>query len=156
MRTSTQFMTLFNSVYIPEPLDLLNRHNHSRVTQHLKCVTQHLKCISSQGYWMILIGHRIDGDWKAGSWLFPNYLVLLSQSHNPKTLYKFRRAWYKMAKIAQIKSSHLQPDHHFLVSHVQHSLNMPDTADTSGFDTVLSFSTSGIGWLTMGKYRTTL
>ena len=59
-----------------------------------------------------------------------------------------------MAKITQIKSSHLKPDHHFLVSHVHHSLNIPDTADTSGFETdtpfhpdaaVLSFRGSGIG-----------
>ena len=62
-----------------------------------------------------------------------------------------------MAKIAQIKSAHLQPEHHILVSQLQHSPNMPDTADTSDSDTdtpflleadVSSFRDSVIGWLT--------
>ena len=38
----------------------------------------------------------------------------------PKTLYKIRRTWYKISKIARIKSAHLQPDHHFIASHTQH------------------------------------
>ena len=62
-----------------------------------------------------------------------------------------------MVKIAQIKSAHLQPDHHFLVSHFGHSPNTPNTDDTSDSDTdtpllpnacASSFSRSDIGWLT--------
>ena len=72
---------------------------------------------------------------KAVVGFFLAFLVLLSQSHNPKTLYKLRRTWYKMAKIARIKSVPLQPDHHFLVGHFRHAPKIPDTADTSDFDT---------------------
>ena len=58
-----------------------------------------------------------------------------------------------MAKIAQIKSAHLQPDHHFLERHVCHSPDTPDTSKTSDSYTdtlflpdasVSSFSDSGI------------
>ena len=96
---------------------------------------------------------------------FSTFLVLLSQPHNPKTMYKLRRTWYKMAKIAQIKSAHLQPDHHFIESHVWHSSNTPNNTDTSYYDTdipllpdayVSSFRGSGIGWLTMDASRPTL
>ena len=70
-----------------------------------------------------------------------------------------------MAKIARIKSAHLQPDHHFLASHVWHTPNMPNTSDTSDSDTdppflpdayVSSFSGSGIGWLTTDVSQPTL
>ena len=86
------------------------------------------------------------------------FLVLLFQPHNPKTLCKLRRTWYKIAKIDRIKSAHLQPDRHFLASHVQHAPGMPITTYTSDSDAdipfppdaaVLSFSRSGSGWLTM-------
>ena len=68
---------------------------------------------------------------------FPDFLVLLSQPHKPKIMYKLRRTWYKTAKIARIKSAHLQPDHHFLARHVRHYPDMPDNAYTSdsGTDT---------------------
>ena len=70
-----------------------------------------------------------------------------------------------MAKIARIKSARLQPDHHFLANHVQHSPDTPDTANTSDYvtdtpfllDTALSsFSGSGIGWLTTDASQPTL
>ena len=86
------------------------------------------------------------------------FLVLLFQPHNPKTLCKLRRTWYKIAKIDRIKSAHLQPDRHFLASHVQHAPGTPITTYTSDSDAdipfppdaaVLSFSRSGSGWLTM-------
>ena len=145
-------------MYIMEPLDLSNQHIHRRVTRHLKCII-------SQGGWMILIECRIDGDWKSGSWFFSVFLVLLSQPRNPKTLYKLRRTWYQMSKIAWIKSANLQPYHHFLASYARHSPNMPNTDDTSNSDTdapflldadVSSFSGSGVGRLTTESSQPTL
>ena len=142
-------------MYILEPLYLSSHHSHRRVPHQFKCII-------SQKNWIILIGCRTDGDLKAGGWLFLIVLVILSQPHNPKTLYKLRRTWYKMDKIARIKSAHLQPDHHFLTRHVWHSPDTPDTTDTSDSDTytpflpdtvVSSFSGSGIGWLTIDAYR---
>ena len=82
------------------------------------------------------------------------FLVLLSQPHNPKALYKLRRTWYKMAKINRIKSVHLQPDHHFFAIHIRHPPNTSNTANTYDSDTdtpflsdaaVPSFSGSGVG-----------
>ena len=107
-------MTPFNPMYIPEPLDLSNDHKH-------RCVPHHLKYISSQGCWIILIWYRIYGDWKSGGWISSGFFVLVSQPHNPKTLYKLRRTWFKMSKIARIKSAHFQPYHHSLeIQHAQH------------------------------------
>ena len=40
-----------------------------------------------------------------------------------------------MAKIAQIKSAHLQPDHRFLAGYVRHFPKPPNTDDTSNSDT---------------------
>ena len=39
-----------------------------------------------------------------------------------------------MAKIARIKSTHLQPDHHFLESHARHSPDTSNTANTYDSD----------------------
>ena len=151
-------MTLFNPMHITEPLDLSNNHSHRRVPHQFKC-------ISYQGCWMILIGCRRDRNWKSGGWIILVFLVLLSHPHNSKTLYKLSRIWYKMAEIVQIKSAHLQPDHHLLASHVLHAPLMPDTADTSDSDTdtpflpdtaVSSFSDSGIGWSTTDASRPAL
>ena len=50
-------------MYIPELLDLSDHCSHRRVPHHLKF-------ISSQGFWMIMIGCRTDGDLKAGGWVF--------------------------------------------------------------------------------------
>ena len=70
-----------------------------------------------------------------------------------------------MAKTAWIKSTHLQPDHHFLASHVRHAPKTPGPTNTSDSDTytpflsdadVSSFSGSGIGWLTTDASRLTL
>ena len=93
------------------------------------------------------------------------FLVLFSQPHDLKTLYKLRITWYKIDKIAGIKSTHLQPDHHFLASHVLHAPNTHDSADNSDSDNdnpslpdaaVSSFSGSGVGWLTTDASRRTL
>ena len=93
---------------------------------------------------------------------FFDFFGTFSQPHNSKPLYKLRRTWYRMARIAQIKFAHLQLDHHFLASHVRHSPNMTDTTDTSESETdtpflteaaVSSFSGSGIGWLTTDASR---
>ena len=73
---------------------------------------------------------------------------------NPKTLYKLRRTWYKMAKKAQIKSAHLQPDHQFFESHILLSPNTYDNSDTSESEidipflpdtSISSFNSNGIG-----------
>ena len=147
MSTCPQLSTLFNPMHITEPLDISNHHSHIRVPHHLKC-------ISLQGFWMILIRCRTVGDGNPSGWLFFGFLVVLSQTHNPKTRHKVRRTSYKMAKIAQIKSTHLQPDHQFRASHVRRSPNTPDTAYIFDSDTdtqflldvdVSSFSGSGIG-----------
>ena len=69
-----------------------------------------------------------------------------------------------MARIAQIKSARLQPDHHLFVSHIRHSPDTPYNLDTSDSDTdtpflpytaVSSFSCSGISWLTTDASRPT-
>ena len=82
-----------------------------------------------------------------------------------KTLYKLRRTWNKIAKVAWIKSSHLQPDHHLLLSHVWNAPDMPNTSDTSDSDTntlfppdadVSPFGGSGIGWLKTDASQPTL
>ena len=59
-----------------------------------------------------------------------------------------------MAKISQIKSAHLQPDHQFLARHVQHAPITSDTDNISEYDNdtpfppdadVSSFRGNGIG-----------
>ena len=44
-----------------------------------------------------------------------------------------------MAKIAQIKSAHLQPDHRFLAGYARRLPKPPDTDNTSNSDTDTPF-----------------
>ena len=53
-------------MYILEVLDLSYHRSYRRVPHHLKHV-------SSQGCWMILIGYRTDGYWKAGGCFFSSF-----------------------------------------------------------------------------------
>ena len=132
LRTCPQLRTLFNTMYILELLDLSYYRSQRRFPHHLKG-------ISSQGCWMILIGCRTYGDWKAGGWVFFDFLVLKKGG-----LWRFLRRICNQATLSLRSMS-----------------NTPNTADTYDSDTdtpfptdtyVSSFSGSGIGWFDNGYF----
>ena len=93
---------------------------------------------------MILIGCRTDGDWKAGGWIFSDFLVE-----------KKGDLWRFLKRICNQTTLSLGG-----TSDTPNTTDTPDTDDTSDSDTdtpfpldtaVSSFSGSGISWFENGN-----
>ena len=69
LSTCPQLMPVFNPMYIPELLDLSCHSSRWHIPHNLKF-------ISYQGCWMNMIWCIKDEYWKAGGWLFSDFLVL--------------------------------------------------------------------------------